>query len=304
MSSFERNDLAFSTQLKGSGMREQYPGMSYQDFWGDEYLWTAPLTLSWKLVSTGARLRPPVNVHDMAVGWWSTPIHLLALGMGWTNLALGLQSWRQMGYPDSNPALRFIKESYGPSIEALEVFLVTRDEFNQELIETLRIHGHKDLEIDDHSPAEFYEIPISSGERYLEHCQRIHNFGPRWEMAKNLLIGGWDSCHLTTHILNSLAYDDTTFHNRDELDEAKVLFITEDRIGIEAPAYKGLPYRLIQAARIHRETHRKKPIVSLSIKTLGHIGDFVQSEQTGRFYLAAEGNPGLNHDLHLIGNLS
>jgi hypothetical protein len=304
MISFERNDLAFSAQLKGSGIRDQYPGMSYQDFWGDEYPWTALLPLAWKLVSTNARLKPPVNDHERALGWWSTPIHLLALGMGWTNLALGLQSWRQMGYPDSNPVLRFIKESYGPSIEALEVFLVTHEDFNQEMIETLSIHGHRDLAIDDHNPAEFYEIPISPGERYLEHAQRVHNFGPRWDMTKNLLFGGWDSCHLTRQIINSLAYDDTTYHHREELDESKVLFMTEDRIGIEAPAYKGFAYRLIQAASMHSETFSKKPVVSLSIRTLGHIGDFIQSEQTGRFYMAAEANPGLNHDLHLIGNFS
>ncbi len=306
MSSFARGDLSFPSQFPGSEMAEQYPGMSYRDFWGDEYLWTALLPLSWKLISTGGRIRPTAEDHDKAVGWWSTPIHLLSLGMGWTNLALGLHNWRHAGFPDNNPVLRFIKESYGPSIEALEAFLVTREYFNYELVETLQIHGFSEFTPDDNLTADQYsDLELGDDEWYLETCRRAHDFGPRWEMAKLMLLGGGDSLHLSMHINNSLAFDDTSIHDDSELDDLKVLYMTEDRIGVEAPAYKGFPYRLIEAMSLHAEKYSKSPTVSLHIKSLGHIGDFYHSTQTGRFFMASSpAEKESSHRFHLFGNLN
>lgn len=304
-SSFSKSDLTFSFQSLGSGKDEQYPGMSYQNFWGDQYEWTALLPLAWKLVSTNGRIRPDSTNHQKACCWWNVPLHLLGLGMGWTNIALGLQQWRELGYPADTPVLRFIKESYGTSIEALEVFLVTREQFNYEFIETLKLYGFSQFLPDDNLRASQYEdLDLGSDERYLEQAKRRHNFGPRWEMAKHLLLGGYDSCHLSAHFQFSAAFDETVVHDVKELDEIEALFLTENRIGIETPAYKGFCYRLIEAMGMHSEKYETSPIVSLYIKTLGHIGDFQHSRVTGRFFLI--GDP-VNrmydaHYLHLLGN--
>lgn len=305
MSSFSRDDLAFSAQTRGSEMSEQYPGMSYRDFWGDEYYWTGLLPLAWKLASTNGRLRPPGDDHLKACGWWNVPIHLLGLGMGWTNIALGLQQWRHQRFPDENPILRFIKETYGPSIEALEAFLVTRENFNYEIVETLQLHGFNEFSPDDNLTADQYsDLELGDDEWYLETARRGHDFGPRWDMAKFLLLGGSDSLHLSQHTLNSLAFDDTTVHDDPELDEVKVLFLTRDRIGVQAPAYKGFPYRLIEAMGMHGEVHDQSPIISLFLKSLGHIGDFQHSPVTGRFFMVGdqERRMGDPHQLHLLGN--
>lgn len=309
MSRFSDRDLTFHYQSLGSKNDEQYPGMSYLDFWGDQYDWTALLPLAWKSIGTNGRIRPDASDYQKVCCWWNAPLHLLGLGLGWTNIALGLQQWRELGYPTENPVLRFIKDSYGPSIEALEIFLVTRESCNAEFTQVLQEHAFTSFLPDDNLPAHEYVhwgIYGEDGynERYLEKAKNRHNFGPRWEMAKHLLLGGYDPCHLSTHFQFSATFDETAVHDSEELDEIKVLFISEERIGIEVPAYKGFPYRIIQASGIQSHRHEKPPIVSLFIRTLGHLGDFVFSPLTGRFFAA---DISINHEpsnhLHLLGNL-
>lgn len=305
MSNFSSDDLTFSAQFGGSEMREQYPGMSYRDFWGDEYLWTALLPMAWKLCSTNGRLKPPGEDFQKAVSWWSVPIHLLGLGMGWTNIALGIQQWRHQKFPDDNPILRFIKDSYGTSIEALEAFLVTRDSFNYEIVETLKLHGYQEFSVDDNLTVDQYsDLELGDDKWYLETASRSYEFGPRWNMAKFLLNNDGDPLHLSMHTLNSLAFDETPIHDESELDDPKVLFQTKVRIGVEIPAYKGFPYRLIEAMGMHGEEHDQSPIVSLFIKSLGHIGDFQHSPVTGRFFMVGDQDTRMSdpHQLHLLGN--
>lgn len=309
VSSFSKNDLTFSSQALGSGKDEQYPDMSYENFWGDQYEWTALLPLAWKLVSTNGRIRPDASDHQKACCWWNVPLHLLGLGLGWTNIALGLQQWRELGYPDDNPVLRFIKDSYGTSIEALEIFLVTREACNAEFTEVLQDHAFKGFMPDDNLPAHEYVhwgIHGDEGynERYLEKASARHDFGPRWGMAKHLLLGGYDPCHLSTHFQFSATFNETVVHQVEELDEIRVLFSSNGRIGIEAPAYKGFPLRIIQAFSIFSQTNNEPPIVSLFIKTLGHIGDFHFSHLTGRFFISD--SPELrdeDYKFHLLGNI-
>ncbi len=305
MSSFSKDDMTFSFQALGANREEQYPGMSYLDFWGDQYEWTALLPAAWKLVSTNGRLRPNPNDHQSACCWWNVPLHLLGLGLGWTNIALGLQQWRELGYPADNPVLRFIKESYGPSIEGLEVFLVTRDWINEIYMESMKIHGFTQFEPAKNLPAsEYRDLELRDDRTYLENAKRVHSFGPRWALVTNLLSGG-DGCHLSRHFPDSADFDNTTVHEHRELDELRVLFMSEDRIGVEAPAYKGFCYRLIEAMGIHSQAFEKIPSVSLYIKSLGHVGEFQHSSETGRFFIAsAEENTDYAHRSHLLGNIN
>ena len=306
MSSFSKDDMSFSVQTLGSKYAEQYPGMSMWDFWGDQYEWTALLPVAWKLYSTDSRLRPPpATDHQKACCWWTVPLHLLGLGLGWTNISLGLRKWREQGYPTNHPVLRFIWESYGPSIEGLEVFLATRDWINESYIESMKIHGFAHFEPAKNLPAsEYRDLELRDDRTYLENAKRVHNFGPRWALVSNLLLGGQDACHISRHFPDSADFDNTTVHDDQELDELQVLFMSEDRIGVQAPAYKGFCYRLIEAMGMHSEKYETSPTVSLYIKTLGHIGDFQHSQVTGRFFLI--GDP-VNrmydaNGLHLLGN--
>jgi hypothetical protein len=303
MSSFSKEDHVFYFQTLGSESKEQYPGMSYMDFWGDQYEWTSLLPIAWKMCSTNGRLKPPVNNPELAHAWWSVPFHLLGLGMGWTNLALGLQQWRESGYRTDHQLLKFLFESYGTSLEALEVWLVKNQDTVDEFTESLKFHGFTQVEPDENLRAEQYDqAKINTLGDYLETAKRHHSFGPRWKMAEYLFGGGWDPLHLSVHFLGSAEFSETVVHEVRELDEIEVLFNTEDRIGIKAPAYKGFPYRLIEGFGNHMEKHEQSPIISLYIESLGHIGDFRHSMTTGRFYLASNGlDVEAQHEFHLMG---
>jgi hypothetical protein len=291
MSSFSKDDHIFSFQTLGSERKEQYPGMSYMDFWGDQYEWTSLLPIAWKMCSTNGRLKPPVNNPELAAAWWMVPLHLLGLGMGWTNLALGLQQWRESGYNTDHQLLKFIFESYGTSLEALEVWLVKNQDVNDQFTEALALHGYSGFHTDENLRAEQYDQQkINTLGEYLETAKRLHNFGPRWQMAKYLFGGGWDPLHLSTHFLGSAEFDGTKVHDRRDLDEIKILYWSEEQIGVRAPAYKGFPHRLIEGLAEHFDSGNAAPLVSLYIESLGHLGDFQHSRETGRFYLLAAGS--------------
>ena len=300
MSSYSRGDVSFLVQTKGAERPEQYQGMPYMDFWGDQYEWTSMLPLSWKLLSTNHRLRPPKSQAQEVLSWWNSALHLLGFGIGWTNLALGLQQWREMGYPTANPVLRFIWETYGRSIEALEVFLVTRPDYNYQFIQSLRRYGFDGFDPDEANRAQDYENPRLLEDRaFLENARRVHNFGPRWSLAADLLSGG-DGLHLSGHFEQYVGNEAVEL----QPDDFETLFLSEKRVGIEVPFYRSFHTRLTEAVNLHQRTYSKTPVVTLYIKSLGHIGDFHRSSQTGRFYLVGEERDlGWQTDLHHLGNL-
>lgn len=285
--------------------RDQYPGMSYKSFWGDEYSWTSLLPLAWKTWNLEGRLKPKVGDPMSAFSWWSVPLHLLGLGMGWNNLALGLQQWRQMGYPEEHQLLKFLARSYGKSLEALEVWLVQNQDIIDEFQRELQLHGFKGAHVDENLRPEQYEDQgLTPDRNFIDQAKRRYDFGPRWQMATHLFGGGYDSLHLAMHFLNSAPFDGTEGHDEEELDEIKVLFMTESRIGIQAPAYKGFPYRLIEAIGLHGQIYKQDPpVVSLFIRSLGHIGDFQHSLKTGRFFLVSEKlDLARQESFHLLGS--
>ena len=81
--------------------------------------------------------------------------------------------------------------------------------------------------------------------------------------------------------------------------------MSEDRIGVQAPPYKGFCYRLIETTGIHSQTYENVPTVSLYIKTLGRVSDVHHSSETGRFSLSNPEQDGKNaHRIHLLGDFA
>lgn len=302
MSGFSSGDVSYLVQAKGSKNDEQYPGMPYMDFWGDQYEWTSLLPISWKLINTNNRVLPPQEQTQEVLAWWNTALHLLGYGLGWTNIALGLQQWRQMGYPTPNPILRFIWDTYGPSIEALEVFMVTRYDYTYPIITQLQSYGLDGFEPDEANRAEDYEnTDILDDRKFIEHVKRTQDFDERWRLAPELLSkpGGYDGLHLTTHFEQYEGFIEPE-NNRGEI---KTLFIADGRVGIELSVYRRFPARLKEVFRQHEKQLSKDGAISLYVRSLGHIGDFYRNSQTGRFFIAGEGtNIGLQSDFHLLGN--
>ena len=67
----------------------------YQDFWGDQYRWTSLLPLAWKMIDypwfefpKTINESPSDNEvsHDAAAATWNAALHLLGLGMGWSDI--------------------------------------------------------------------------------------------------------------------------------------------------------------------------------------------------------------------------
>ena len=144
MADFSRDDLVFSLQTRGADSSNEFPDMDYMGFWGDQYEWTALLPVAWKMIPTNNRLIHPSGDHQAACCWWNTALHLLGLGMGWTNIATGLQNWRRLDYPTNHPILQLVFDSYGESIEALEAFLMMKPQRNLAFSNNLNF-GHRYL---------------------------------------------------------------------------------------------------------------------------------------------------------------
>lgn len=293
MSDFKKDDVVWGVQILGS--ENKYPEnlnhLSFNEFWDDDYPWLSMVPLAWKLVNSQVgRVKAPTQpTHDQLIGWWSAPLHLCALGLGWNNIALGLRTWRENNFVEDHPILRFLGQTYGPSIQGLEHFLI-RSGFNDEIIEAMEIHGFVGFSTNETPDLDVRSQGNTDVDRaFIESAKRAHSWGPRWSMVEPMLFGGSDSLHLSTHFIAAAEYDGTFYHDELELDEVTVLWKSEERIGVEAPAYKGFAYHLIAAAgEFMRDNEGIDPIVSLHIRNLGYIGDFQRSMNSGRSYIVSE----------------
>jgi hypothetical protein len=125
LNSFSSNDIGWTVRY---GRDSHFDGLTWDEMFGDEYNWTSavPHALG-ALGNPAARLNLQSISGDKGIfveaSWWSVPIHLMAYGLGWTHLGIGLRRWRLSGYPVHNDILRFIHNTYGSSIEALELWL-------------------------------------------------------------------------------------------------------------------------------------------------------------------------------------
>ena len=91
--------------------------------WGVQREWAELLPLAWKSIGNGTYSIAFSPKMHTPMAWWFMPLHLLAVGLGWTNIDAGLRMWRLEGYPPAHPILAFLRETHGPSIEALEIWL-------------------------------------------------------------------------------------------------------------------------------------------------------------------------------------
>lgn len=308
MRTFDQNDGRFQVEVLGSGnyLPEHLEHMSFKEFWGDDYEWVALVPLAWKLANSGLmRIKPPsVEDHRALAGWWSVPLHICVLGLGWNNVARGLRNWREGGYVANTAALQFLKNTYGPGISALEVFLIETG-FNDDIIETMGAVTTRSYTTSETPEPLLNDLgEYESAEEFLERANRQQQLDKAWMTAFPLLSGGTDPLHISFHFTGSADYSETIVHDVEELDEIKVISHSLGRIAVEAPAYKGFAYRLIQAGSAYWELeYQDEPIISLHIRNIGFIGDFTRCRTTGRFYLVdALGDRAEGERIHMMGN--
>ena len=121
------------------GYLKQEKASQWMDFWGDEYAWTNLLPAAWSAIDNpylhGTVVPQTVYVdhglHDSGKFWfhrastWTSVLHLLIVGMGWTNLSAGLKRWSSEGYEQGHhPVLDLIKKMCSNNdLRALQAFL-------------------------------------------------------------------------------------------------------------------------------------------------------------------------------------
>lgn len=300
MADFSRDDLVFSFQTRGVDRANDFPDMDYMGFWGDQYEWTALLPVAWKMIPTNNRLIPPSGDHQAACCWWNTALHLLGLGMGWTNIATGLQNWRRLDYPTNHPILRLVFDSYGESIEALEAFLVMKPQINLEFSNNLNF-GHRYL-VEEFLVIRFEDFDISTPERYLEQAKIRHRFDKRWRLAENLLLGGTDPCHLSDHFPFGNGLNEGIIYEAKHYEEPEFIFEFGPRIGIRIDSYQDFPYHLNRVREAFNSDMSSNLIISVFINSLGHLGDFAYAPETNRwFYVEDLTDIEMAKILHLLG---
>ncbi len=274
--------------------------VDHKNFWGDEYNWTALLPIAWK--SFEARdfsIKPDKSGRSselrnyQAASYWATAIHLLGLGMGWTQIGHGLRTWRENNYiTESHPILDFIWRSYGEDIRALEVYFGVSERY---LIfgALSRMSDSPMVSTDPVRPMQDY----SGWER--EYTSESNTESP---LAQALLSGG-DALHLESHVVDSFTPNDMGYYFRPQVRNFKSPYVFD----LEFGNYGGWGLLLSQVDELKKfseDGFREDLEVNVYIRSLGFIGRFMHHNNSGRWFLYSDdfGAPSLQWSSHMWGN--
>ena len=262
---------------------------NWNDFYGDEYNWSSMVPILWQSIdSPAARIMPPKakaqGFNQETCAWWTGALHLLAFGMGWTNMAQGLRRWREGGYRVENAVLRLLYNTYGPSIEALEYWLHGQD--FQHLL------SNKDDYRDEPMPM------LQQSEDQLRKLEALISSGPRHQLTREILNSN-DSLHLQ-HFIGSIGA--STF-SPNQIDED----LRDDNHGrrqVRVRLYVGW-HRTV--SNFMRDTERQRQVdesqVGVLVGQIGYLGTYSLSPATGKaFRLTPRSDFSRDHEFHMMGN--
>jgi hypothetical protein len=271
----------------------------YREFWGDEFGWTALLPLAWTSYSApGFSFKPVLAKSEgmadtyAAASYWSAAIHLLGLGMGWTDIGEGLRQWRQKDYPGGyHPILDFVKRNYGEDIRALEVWFGVGQRYR--LQETLLEMARKPMGLMD-EPEDF--------SKYTQwEIDYVDVPDEEKTLASRLLDGG-DALHLEDHVVDSIQGDDgrggEPWINRRNGENAK---------NVTFYSYGGWAFELARMSELRpldNDVHVMDQAVKVEIEKIGYLGDFVLHPRSNRWFVFSHtyGVPSLQWEAHDWGN--
>jgi hypothetical protein len=272
---------------------------AYRRFWGDEYGWMALVPVAWKnFDNLGFAIQPPDrNDRGMAstyqaASYWSAPIHLLGLGMGWTDIGKGLRLWRENGYRlDYHPILDFIWRSYGKDIQALEVYFGVSN--RMWIYESLR--NMSDAELPE-------ELPSPDRMRYLDlEEDYTHDESSMSTAYTKMLLSGGDALHLESHIKDSFDPDETLRDapSVEQLGTTMTFLVTYEN-------YAGWARNLsrqLEFEQFSDDGFRLDLEILVDIRGFGRLGRFMHNNESGRYFLYsdAHGAPSLQWEAHRWG---
>lgn len=281
---------------EGDSNTQGFITQEFEMFWGSQYEWSSMLPIAWKLCSyEDARIKAPSLKAENLGSWWTTPVHLLGLGLGWTDIGKGLYEWGRQMYPADHPILKFVFNTWGPSIEALEHFMRERP-YNpiESALVDLRDKDFETFRLDQ--PAAI-ENGKDARNRLTETISSNRLRGKRSELAYQLLNDDFDPFHLTSHFPNSVWPNE---------DENSPYFMTDDFVeegvtseeidsdnklfDVTLPRYAGFHVALnaIAAGYTGEQVHDGGERMRVSLDQFGFLGEFVRHEKTKRWFMNPE----------------
>jgi hypothetical protein len=273
----------------------------YRDYWGDEYGWTALVPIAWKSFelpgfSIHPNLTKPTGKKNAykAASYWTMPIHLLGLGMGWSDIGHGLRVWREARYAlDHHPILDFLWRSYGEDIRALEVYFgaISRWDIYSALRSMSSVDNLRDLSYTEDPEyrewAREYEQFISSG-----------NPSP----TAMLFWGGTDPLHIEQHVVDSFKPQSSNTGRATVRDLGDGI-----RFKVTYDTYGGWAYNLAHQQEFRQfseDGFREDLEIQVELRDFGYLGRFMHHNESGRYfyYSDSHGAPSLQWDSHRWGN--
>lgn len=265
----------------------------FERFWGEQYEWTSMLPVAWKLHEyDGARIKAPAPINENEPGWWNAPLHLLGLGLGWTDIAKGIQVWEQTRFnTNGQPLLAFVYNTWGASISALGLWM-RLSPAAKALTVALEDLRASDYVAQPMSNIRAKEIQLFHEE--VEHLMISHGHqGERFELAKRLLSGEHDPFHLSDHFEKSLWPNEiagrefrTPEYFLDDI-ETYELYPAEHWYEAHLERYAGFHVQLnaIAAGYTGEQVFSGKETVRVFLNGFGFLGDFTRHPKTHRWYL-------------------
>jgi hypothetical protein len=251
-------------------------------FWGDYSPWTSYLPLAWATIDMrDFTVQPRVaqvrtnTLHSHAISTWAAVVHLLGLGLGWTDLTAGLKAWKGEGFGEGlHPVLDSVKRLVGDEIESLELYFGIAP---RGIIQALReiqaaVSG---------GPAVEPYVNFSSGD-YEEMTRLWLGRVQRHETSLGaFLLDGGDALHLDGHIhamLLERGIDLAATQLRQDFGSHTVITMNK---------YHGWGHRLAAQTRDLLATPLgdfANKSVEVKIQQLGSLGTFAFDVETSRWF--------------------
>jgi hypothetical protein len=273
----------------------------YRDYWGDEYGWTALVPIAWKSFelpgfSIHPNLTKPTGKKNAykAASYWTMPIHLLGLGMGWTDIGHGLRVWREARYKlDHHPILDFLWRSYGEDIRALEVYFgaISRWDIYSALRSMSSVDNLRDLS--------YTEDPD-----YREWAREYEQFNSSDKPSPTAMLfwGGTDPLHIEQHVADSFKPQSSNTGRATVRDLGDGM-----RFKVTYDTYGGWAYNLAHQQEFRQfseDGFREDLEIQVELRDFGYLGRFMHHNESGRYfyYSDSHGAPSLQWDAHRWGN--
>ena len=260
----------------------------YQNIWGDEPRWTSMLTYGWStcrqpclapVVQIDTDAEGTVQITDQNIGLFTLLLHLLGLGMGWTDIASGLRSWRASHYrPNQHVILDYAIATAGAEgLTALEAFC------GQHLYSQMGDALGLLRAFPNNSQPFGFSNEIERASREL---------AEQLTSSEDMNIE-YDSLHLTSHVADSIKGIFGDF----KIPRYQVTELRPDRhYRLHIDAYGGWAFALAQAMEGRPHEGGLPPDdaeVDVFVNPIGYIGSFMKGHESDRWFLTTS-----DRDLH------